>query len=354
MSVVRPKGEKVRRFIVSKVSKHPGNIAKVTADHFGISRQAVNRHLSRLVTDEVLVAEGKTSARVYRLKPLVEWTGRFNLSDNREEDAVWRASIAEHLGPLPENVLSIWHYGFTEMFNNAIDHSQGSSVVVKLTRTGADTQMLLADDGVGIFRKIKEGLGLEDERHAIIELAKGKLTTDPRRHSGEGIFFTSRMFDDFAILSGDTYFSHRFGEREDWILETDSTHAATAVFMGINNHTSRTLKKVFDRFAAPDDDFGFSRTVVPVKMAQYGDDLLVSRSQAKRLLSRLDRFAVVVFDFNGVREIGQAFADEVFRVFAMQHPKTDLEFINATSAVKRMILRAKTATEDSPGQRELF
>jgi len=354
MTSVRPKGEKVRRFIVSRVAKHGHDIAKMTAEHFGISRQAVNRHLQRLVDDRVLIGEGKTSGRVYRLRPLVEWAADFDLTKTREEHLVWRQSVGPHLEPLPDNAMDIWHYGFTEMLNNAIDHSDGDSVMVRLTRTAADTTMTIADNGVGIFRKIKNELDLDDERHAVLELAKGKVTTDPKRHTGEGIFFTSRMFDDFAILSGETFFSHKFGEPEDWIIETDAQHQATVVFMTLNNHTSRTMNKIFDQFASADDDFAFSRTVVPVKMAQYGDDLLVSRSQAKRMLARLDRFAVVVFDFNEVRQIGQAFADEVFRVFAEAHPNITLQYIHANSAVKRMVHRAIQGRTDIEGQGRLF
>ena len=70
--------------------------------------------------------------------------------------------------------------------------------------------MYLHDNGVGIFKKIQTELRLLDERHAILELAKGKLTTDPKRHTGEGIFFSSRMFDQFDILSGGIFFTHKF------------------------------------------------------------------------------------------------------------------------------------------------
>jgi anti-sigma regulatory factor (Ser/Thr protein kinase) len=68
--------------------------------------------------------------------------------------------------------------------------------------------MVIWDHGIGIFNKIKNMLGLLDERHAVLELTKGKLTTDPRGHTGEGIFFTSRMFDTFYILSGEVFLSH--------------------------------------------------------------------------------------------------------------------------------------------------
>ena len=83
------------------------------------------------------------------------------------------------------------------MLNNAIDHSSGTNVVIDIKRTTTSTEMTILDDGYGIFRKIKDSLGLEDERHAVFELSKGKLTTDPDNHTGEGIFFTSRMFDEF-------------------------------------------------------------------------------------------------------------------------------------------------------------
>jgi hypothetical protein len=109
--------------------------------------------------------------------------------------------------------------------------------------------------------------------------------------------------------------------------------------MRLNNHTARTSKKVFDQFST-DDDYGFTKTVVPVELAQYGDNNLVSRSQAKRLLARIEKFKVVVFDFDGVALIGQAFADEIFRVFALSHPGIILEHLNANNEVSKMILRA--------------
>jgi hypothetical protein len=131
----------------------------------------------------------------------------------------------------------------------------------------------------------------------------------------KGIFFTSRVFEAFDILSGGVYFSHKLGDAEDWILERARPQSGTLVWMELNNHTSRTLKKVFDQFTS-DDALGFTKTVIPVRLAQYGEDKLVSRSQAKRLLARVERFKTVIFDFTEVESIGQAFADEVFRVFA--------------------------------------
>ena len=57
------------------------------------------------------------------------------------------------------------------------------------------------DNGIGIFTKVQNTLGLSEKRYAILELAKGKFTSDPDSHTGEGIFFSSKAADEFVILS---------------------------------------------------------------------------------------------------------------------------------------------------------
>jgi anti-sigma regulatory factor (Ser/Thr protein kinase)/biotin operon repressor len=342
MRGVYARGADICRFILEKVEKHPLDIAKVAAAHFKISRQAVNKHLQRLVAEGSLNCTGKTRGREYKLAPLAEWVQRYAINADLHEDLVWASDVRPALGKLPDNVLKIWQHGFTEMFNNAIDHSGGKAILVEMRKTAATTEMLVLDDGIGIFRKIQKEKNLLDERHAILELSKGKLTTDPRRHSGEGIFFTSRMFDSFEIRSGTSYFSHQLGKSSDWLLESARIVEGTGVWMNLQNHTARTTKKIFDQFA-PGDEFGFSKTVVPVRLAQFGNDLLVSRSQAKRLLARVELFKTVIFDFEEVGSIGQSFADEVFRVFASAHPGIEIHAINANSSVKRMIAHVRAS-----------
>jgi hypothetical protein len=342
MSVIRKSSEDYRAYILSNIEKHPSEIARMVAEKFAISRQAANKHLQKLVAENVLSITGNTKSRVYSLTPQVNVSLTFFLRDKLSENDVWQLDIKPALGVLPDNVLNIWHYCFTEMFNNVIDHSSAEAVRVGIKKSAVATQIIIEDDGIGIFKKIQAKLDLLDERHAVLELAKGKFTTDPANHSGEGIFFSSRACDDYNIFSGDVYFTHEFGSKEDWILESIQPVKGTAVIMKLNNHTSRKLKKVFDQYASG-DDYGFNKTVVPVKLTQYGDDALVSRSQAKRLLNRIDLFKTVVFDFKGVESVGQAFADEIFRVFANQHPQITILEINANQEVKNMISRAKVA-----------
>lgn len=336
---IRARGEDIRRFILAHVEKHPNDITKLTAEHFTITRQAVNKHLRRLIYEKCLTEAGETRQRTYKLAALVEWRKVYAITPELEEHILWDNDISVVLRPLPENVMDIWHYGFTEMLNNAKDHSGGTEVLVKVSKTAVGTDMMIADNGIGIFKKIQEAFNLPDQRYAILELAKGKLTTDPSRHTGEGVFFSSRMFDGFAIGADQTYYGHKFGEDEDWVLSWSNT--GTTVFMELSNHTARTAKKIFDEYASPDGDYGFNKTVVPVKLAQYGNDKLISRSQAKRVVARLDLFKTILFDFTGVPTIGQAFADEIFRVFANEHPDLSIFPVHANSEVLRMITRVK-------------
>lgn len=341
MPKVRKRGEEIRRFILENVEKYPKDIAAKAAQEFGITRQAINKHIQHLVGQKSLVVQGSTRSRIYQLHPLVEQTKIYDLNSDLAEDLVWDSDIKPLVSDLPNNVKDIWFYGFTEMLNNAIDHSSGEAVMIELKRTAIETEIVIKDNGEGIFRKIKRVLKLHDERHAVLELAKGKLTTDPIRHTGQGIFFASRMFDKFAILSGNIYFSHEFNKAEDWILEGGESQSGTTVFMQLDNNASRTSKQVFDNFSSG-DDYAFTKTVVPVRLAQYGDEKLISRSQAKRLLSGVDKFKVVVFDFAGVEAIGQAFADEVFRVFKRQHPEIQVVRVDANQDVEKMIRRAES------------
>ena len=353
MSGVRARGKLIRRYILHKVQANPRTISKLASRKFGISRQAVNGHLRRLVEEGALTETGKTSSRAYKIAGLLKWNESFQIDADLAEDVVWRDNVEVVLGKHPNNVRDIWNYGFTEILNNARDHSEGTTVRIEVERTAVASEMMIADDGVGIFRKIQRNLNLLDERHALLELSKGKLTTDPKRHTGQGIFFASRMFDDFRILSGGVFFSHNIDKDEDWLLERPEPRSGTAVFMKLGNHTSRTPRQVFGRFSGVGtDDYAFNKTIVPVRLAQYGNDKLISRSQAKRVLARVELFKTVILNFGNVPTIGQAFADEVFRIFPRDHPEVDLVAISTNSEVKRMIERVKSEAPEGPGANE--
>jgi anti-sigma regulatory factor (Ser/Thr protein kinase) len=279
---------------------------------------------------------------VYRLATVREEIHSYPRQDLRE-DVVWQEVFAPVIAGFPENVRDIWRYGVTEMVNNAIDHSGSERVQVGVRSNAVRTDGWVADEGEGIFLKIQRALALYDPREAILELAKGKLTTDPANHTGEGIFFASKVFDAFDIRSGRLHFMHGRADL-DILVERPADAPGTLVLMRLANDRKRTTKSVFDEFALP-EEYTFAKTIVPVRLAQYEGEKLVSRSQAKRLTLRFERFRHVVLDFDGVAEIGQAFADELFRVFAKAHPAVALASVRMAPAVARMVRRARAGAE---------
>lgn len=337
-----PERGEVRAFIVDNVTRLPRGLAQAAAERFSITRQAANRHIARLVDEGVLRAEGRTRNRVYRLDTLGRVNEMFPITEGLQEDVVWRDRVLPILASLPENVRDICSYGFTEILNNVKDHSASPLVVIHSQLTAATVRLGVLDTGIGIFKKIREAFRLEDERHAVLELAKGKLTTDPARHTGEGIFFTARMFDFFAISSGRlNLVAGR--DANDFLIEHREEQQGTRVVMDVDVKAKHTTKDIFDRYSFDRDDYAFQRTHVVVSLAQAEDEKLVSRSQAKRIVARLDRFKEVILDFRRVDGIGPAFADEIFRVFRSTHPAVHLVVMNASDEVQKMIRRAESA-----------
>ena len=166
------------------------------------------------------------------------------------------------------------------------------------------------------------------------------------------------MFDRFMILSGNLSFvcSPDVGDwlldLADWgveIRETDNDIVGTSVLMHISCFSERTAKQVMDKFAGEDQDFTFSKTHIPVRLARYKSEQLVSRSQAKRLLAQIHVFKEVLLDFEGVETIGQAFADEIFRVFQKEHPRTHLIPIRANAEVSNTIKHVQAIQPYLPG-----
>ena len=328
----------IRRRALVLISMNDHGVGTRLANEFGLSRQVANGYLQALVREGFIEAEGTTRARVYRIKTLAKAERRY-AREGLQEDLVWRELIAPLVAELAANVRDIWHYASTEMINNAIDHSGAANVQVEVLKNALYTEVLVADEGQGIFLKIQRALGLHDPREAILELAKGKLTTAPQQHSGEGIFFTSRVMDVFDIESHHLRFSHapRTG---DLITEQKADIPGTCVRLGLDNDSPRQLTAVFDEFT-DSEEYTFDKTVVPLRLAQHEGEKLVSRSQAKRVAHRFDRFKRVELDFAGIEEIGQAFADEMFRVFVAAHPGIRITPVNTAPAVAQMIRRIK-------------
>ena len=338
----KKRGERIRLQILRDIKYHPTDIAKHIGDIFSITPQAVYNHIKRLEVGGALASSGKGKGKKIFLGDTRTLRSVFELKNDLAEDKIWRDHYSFIFEELSENIVDICHYGFTEMVNNAIDHSGGTEVYIDVLREKDQIIIVIIDNGEGIFKQIKRLCNLTDERQALLELSKGKLTTDPDNHSGEGIFFTSRVFDRFDIDSKEIEFSHDHADEYDFISDSDipADEVGTMVYMRIKRNSTREIQKVFNEYTEGPEDFKFNKTVIPLRLAQYKNEKLVSRSQAKRVLIRVERFENVIFDFSEIESVGQAFADEIFRVYAQKHSEITLLPIHMTADVEKMVKRA--------------
>jgi anti-sigma regulatory factor (Ser/Thr protein kinase) len=306
----------------------------------GVSRQTAHYHLKAAVQSGELRREGGGRSTHYLSvhTPVVAigslFRERYRLA-GLAEDRVWQA-LAPALPKLADNVVDIAHYGLTELVNNAIDHSKGDVVDVDANIADGALSLDIVDDGVGVFEHVKHELVLANHFEAIEQLHKGKTTTMPDRHTGEGLFFVSKSVDLFELDSNGLRWRVDNHVDDMAILEGGRSQG-TRASISLSLNSARDLRAVFDAYT---DDFHFSRTKTVVRLFAYGTSF-VSRSEAKRLLHGLDRFSEVELDFTGVAGVGQGFADEVFRVWQTAHPQVLLRASNMCDAVAFMVRRAQ-------------
>lgn len=308
----------------------------------GLSRQAVHRHLVRLVDEGLLSRTGRTRGAEYRLcdrggtraQAPAPFRKKYDIEGLMEDvvlaDVTRRLALKRSLFGAANRIFA---YAFTEMLNNAIEHSHSPTCTVEVTLEPRELHARIRDQGVGVFASVAERHHLAEEESAIGELLKGKATSMPERHAGEGIFFTSKACDRFALRSHrvELVFDTR---KKDTFVNVRTFLKGTEVSLSVSRSTRRKLQDVFDAFAPEDFDFRFERSLVSVRF--YAGEY-VTRSEARRLLARLDQFREVILDFSRVKSMGQGFADEIFRVFAAAHPEVALRRVNVAPGIEAVI-----------------
>lgn len=239
---------------------------------------------------------------------------------------------------LEENIQSILEYALSEMINNAIEHSESKSIKVKLLRDDKRFRFFVIDYGIGVFRNVMKKLNLNSEYDAINEILKGKTTTQPKTHSGEGIFFTSKIADKFHINSRGFKLLINNEINDVFVNTTKRSFLGSEVFFEIKTDSKKHLSDIFKEYQSNPDTYAFDKTKITVKLYTLGT-IYMSRSQARRILSNLDKFNHIVLDFKDVPTIGQAFADEIFRVYKNNRPDVKIEAINTNKNIDFMIGR---------------
>jgi anti-sigma regulatory factor (Ser/Thr protein kinase) len=301
----------------------------------GCSRRRATLALKKLLAMQWLVSIGTPRRPRYSPGPLRQVVQRYALA-GLQEDLPWRRDFAAFFA-LPAAVQRMAQHAFTELLNNAVDHSGGSTVTVSMRQTPLQLQLLVSDDGCGVFKRIEQGFAIADPQLAMLELSKGKLTSDPDRHSGHGLFFTSRLADVFDIHANGAAFQHRSWEQRSWRAGKPASRSGTSIYLAIALDTPRTLDAVLRAHSADAASCAFERTVVPLSLLDAGGQALATRADAKRVAARLEDFRSAEIDFDGIGEIGHGFADELFRVFSRAHPNLELVPVGMSAQVRAMV-----------------
>lgn len=309
------------------------------------SRQYLSKFLNTLVKEEVLQKTGTTKKSQYQLitsKDLFTKSISFRLRNENIEESEVYARIEQKSpwikGP-KESIGSIFYYAFSEMLNNAIEHSKSELIDISVTKTGNALIFIIRDFGIGVFENIMKKRKLKNELEAIQDLLKGKTTTAPKAHSGEGIFFTSKVADVFELESFGLRLRIDNNIKDVFIEEIKPEVKGTRVIFSISLSSPKHLSNIFARYTDK-EEFGFDKTEIKIKLYTMGT-IYVSRSQARRVLSGLEKFKTVVLDFDQVPTVGQAFADEIFRVFKIKYPKIEVLPINMNKTVAFMVGRVE-------------
>lgn len=323
-----------------------------------VSRQYINLVISALVAEDKVVKIGETRNTFYVSKAYIAEHPEI-IPDTLKKKYI-NQSLEEHevfleiedklprLKELPENIRSIFTFAFSEMFNNAIEHSGSKIISVEVTLRGGFLSFTVNDSGVGVFRNVMKKRNLKSEIEAIQDLLKGKTTTMPRTHSGEGIFFTSKVGDMFLLDSFGQILVIDNLKRDISARHASAIKRGTRVFFKIKTDSDRHLNDVFKKYTNinSDSDYGFDKTEIRVKLFTSGG-VHISRSQARRILEGLEKFKAILLDYENVPLVGQAFADEIYRVFQNKHPDIVIEEENMSEGVKFMIERARGEAKKS-------
>ncbi|MBR2024991.1 MAG: DUF4325 domain-containing protein [Clostridia bacterium] len=323
------KKESIMSYILEKISQNVDGLSKKVAEEFNISTNTVHSYLNELQDKKIIT---KSKRGVYQLETKIYTYNLQRSSGHLNSDTyAFDSCLFQHIKNYDDNVLRIWNYVFSEMTNNVMDHSQAENLKVVVIQNYTQTTVMLVDDGVGIFNKIKEHFSLSSLDEAICELFKGKLTTDEKNHSGEGIFFSSKVMDTFFIVSsGKVFATTKYNN--DLILNYEVPFDGTCVVMSLSNFTHKKISEVFDSYS--NDEGSFVKTRIPLK--NIFDTAPISRSQAKRICNRLDNFTEVILDFEDLDWMGQGFAHQLFVVYQNANPDIKLIPINMNDSIKNM------------------
>lgn len=339
----------IKTRILNKIKKQGKLKSSEIVKETGFSREYINRHFQELRNEGQIILVGKGRGAFYILnnsksifdvkKDILKFNLFLKNKNLMEDDILKRIKLETGIFiNLPKNIERILEYSFLEMLNNAIEHSRSDNIKIVVIRSGKLVNFFIRDFGIGIFNNIQKKKKLNDQMEAIQDLLKGKQTTIPEKHSGQGIFFTSKLANIFQICSFDKKLLFDNEIDDIFLFDNNTINRGTEVFFDISLNSKKKIKDVFDDYS--DNNYEFNKTKIHIKLYKSNTDY-ISRSQARRVLVGLDKFKIIVLDFKNVATVGQAFADEIFRVWQKNNLNIKFQVINSNENIDFMIKRAQ-------------
>lgn len=271
----------VTQWITAAAQEHGQGLPEHVMARLGISRRSALALLNKLVAAQWLAREGKRCHWSFVPGSLRQVVQRYALA-GLQEDLPWQRDFAPHFS-LPPAVAHMAEYALSELLSNVIDHSGGTHVAVSMRTTALHLQLLVSDDGCGVFERIQQRFGIGDPTVAMLELSQDKLTSSPDRQGGHGLFFTSRLADVFDLHANHRAFQCRGWDRHSWHPTKAVARDGTSIYIAINLDTPRTLDQLLRAHSRSGDGDGLESTCVPMQLTTAPQTGLESRAQVRRV-----------------------------------------------------------------------
>ena len=327
---------KIKKFILENLNRHKKDIIFTTIQRFGISRQAILKHMHTLINEKQIVAHGKTRDRYYELRPQVKFYKSIELEPGYDPKHTIDNHILSHISSLKTNIIEIIRFSMDALINNILDHSKATKFYFKIYLTYNDLHIILNDNGIGLFENIKTLLNIENAHIAAIELAKGPITTDPDNHSGDELFTLMHLFDSVKIESSGKSLNY-MNQKKYWMIDDSIQKQGTRIHLKINPFSKRSCQSIFENLFVSKK----MSIKVPINLIKTNDNQIVNtRAQAKSLLRNIEKLKLIEFDFNNIDIIGPAFADELIRNTKKNNETANIKWINSNKMIDALMSSA--------------
>ena len=100
----------IKNFILDNLSKHKKDIINTSIQKFGISRQAMLKHMRTLIEEKQVIAHGKTKDRYYEHRPKINFNKNIKLESSFSTNNTVLEFVLPNLGHLGSNVLKLFNF----------------------------------------------------------------------------------------------------------------------------------------------------------------------------------------------------------------------------------------------------